>query len=40
MTPARKILVIDDEAQIRRLLKITLVRDGYAVVEAGPRARR
>ncbi len=35
MTSARKILVVDDEAQIRRLLKITLAREGHVVVEAG-----
>lgn len=35
--PARphKILVVDDEPQIRALLRATLVRAGYAVVEAG-----
>jgi two-component system, OmpR family, KDP operon response regulator KdpE len=35
--PARpaKILVVDDEPQIRTLLKATLGRAGYAVVEAG-----
>jgi len=35
--PARraKILVVDDEPQIRTLLKATLGRAGYAVIEAG-----
>ena len=33
MTPA-KILIVDDEAAIRRLLRGTLVRAGYGVVEA------
>lgn len=32
---AAKILVVDDEPAIRRLLRNTLVRAGYAVVEAG-----
>src|SRR5207302_3929044 len=34
--PARpaKILVVDDEPQIRTLLKVTLGRAGYAVIEA------
>lgn len=32
---AAKILVVDDEAQIRRLLKIALQAQGYATVEAG-----
>lgn len=30
-----KILIVDDEPQIRTLLKATLTRAGYAVVEAG-----
>lgn len=30
-----KVLVVDDEVAIRRLLRNTLVRAGYAVVEAG-----
>ena len=34
MSP-RKILVVDDEAPIRRLLRVALERSGYAVVEAG-----
>jgi len=34
MSP-RKILVVDDEAPIRRLLRVALERAGYAVVEAG-----
>ncbi|MEO8455205.1 MAG: response regulator transcription factor [Sphingomicrobium sp.] len=35
--PARaaKVLVVDDEPQIRTLLKATLTRAGYSVVEAG-----
>ncbi|MGH8501371.1 MAG: winged helix-turn-helix domain-containing protein [Gammaproteobacteria bacterium] len=33
--PAARILVIDDEAQIRRLLRISLASQGYEVVEAG-----
>ena len=32
---AHKIVVVDDEAAIRRLLKAALERAGYAVVEAG-----
>jgi len=32
---ARTILIVDDEAQIRVLLRTTLVRAGYGVVEAG-----
>ncbi|MEO7504202.1 MAG: response regulator transcription factor [Sphingomicrobium sp.] len=32
---APKILVVDDEPQIRTLLRATLVRGGYRVVEAG-----
>ncbi|MEO5809992.1 MAG: response regulator transcription factor [Sphingomicrobium sp.] len=32
---APKILVVDDEPQIRALLRATLVRGGYRVVEAG-----
>jgi two-component system KDP operon response regulator KdpE len=32
---AQKIVVVDDEAAIRRLLKAALERAGYAVVEAG-----
>lgn len=34
-TLAHKILVVDDETHIRRLLRTTLVRSGYAVFEAG-----
>jgi two-component system KDP operon response regulator KdpE len=36
-TPAKKniVLVIDDEVQIRRLLRISLERNGYQVIEAG-----
>ena len=33
-TPKSKILIIDDEVQIRRLLRITLEAAGYAVSEA------
>src|SRR5262249_12458036 len=32
--PKKTVLVIDDEAQIRRLLRLCLERNGYAVVEA------
>ncbi len=32
---AHKIVVVDDEPAIRRLLKAALERAGYAVVEAG-----
>ncbi len=35
MTLKRKILVVDDEAAIRRLLRGALERGGHAVVEAG-----
>ena len=35
MNPTAKILIVDDEPQIRALLKTTLTRSGYAVVEAG-----
>jgi two-component system KDP operon response regulator KdpE len=35
MTDAANILVIDDEPHIRRLLRVTLERAGYCVVEAG-----
>lgn len=35
MSRGPKILVVDDEPQIRALLRATLVRAGYAVVEAG-----
>jgi two-component system KDP operon response regulator KdpE len=34
MTAPRKVLVVDDEPQIRRLLKSALARASYAVVEA------
>ena len=34
MTAPRKVLVVDDEPQIRRLLKSALARAAYAVVEA------
>jgi two-component system KDP operon response regulator KdpE len=33
--PAHKILIVDDEPQIRLLLRATLTRAGYRVVEAG-----
>lgn len=33
-TPAPKILIVDDEAQIRRLLEATLVQAGYRVAAA------
>ncbi len=33
-TSAARILVIDDEVQIRRLLRISLVSQGYDVIEA------
>lgn len=32
--PRAKVLVVDDELQIRRLLRVTLDRSGYEVVEA------
>lgn len=35
MTPSPKLLVVDDEPAIRRLLAAGLVRAGYRVVEAG-----
>jgi two-component system KDP operon response regulator KdpE len=34
MTSRARVLVIDDEQQIRRLLRITLEPNGYAVIEA------
>jgi len=34
-TPAARLLVIDDEPQIRRFLRISLVAQGYEVIEAG-----
>jgi two-component system KDP operon response regulator KdpE len=34
MNGAQKILIIDDELQIRRFLKVTLEANGYGVVEA------
>lgn len=34
MTPASTILVIDDEAQIRKFLRISLAAQGYRVLEA------
>lgn len=34
-TPAARILVIDDEVQIRRFLRISLSSQGYEVLEAG-----
>lgn len=40
MSPNVKILVVDDEPAIRRLLRAGLGRAGYDVVEAGPRAKR
>ncbi len=35
MTPATRILVIDDEAPIRRFLRIPLEAEGHSVIEAG-----
>lgn len=35
MVPAARVLVVDDEPQIRRFLEISLRAQGYAVVEAG-----
>jgi len=35
MSAAAKVLIVDDEPQIRRLLSVTLTRAGYGVVEAG-----
>jgi two-component system, OmpR family, KDP operon response regulator KdpE len=40
MTAPARILVVDDEPHIRRLLDATLTRAGYGVVEAGPARRR
>jgi two-component system KDP operon response regulator KdpE len=34
-TPAASVLIVDDEAQIRRFLRISLRSQGYAVLEAG-----
>jgi DNA-binding response OmpR family regulator len=31
---SRRILIVDDDAQIRKLLRVILVREGYAVMEA------
>ncbi|MCB1105390.1 MAG: response regulator, partial [Cephaloticoccus sp.] len=31
---SRKVLIIDDESQIRRLLRLTLASGGYTVLEA------
>ena len=39
MTALAKILIVDDEPQVRRLLGGTLIRAGYGIVEAGA-ARR
>ena len=32
---AKKILVVDDEASVRKLVRSYLERDGFSVVEAG-----
>jgi two-component system KDP operon response regulator KdpE len=32
---SEKVLLVDDEAAIRKLIRVNLERDGYAVVEAG-----
>jgi CheY-like chemotaxis protein len=32
---AGKILVVDDDPQIRRVMKATLLGNGYEVIEAG-----
>ena len=29
------ILLVDDDAQVRKMLKITLEREGYSITEAG-----
>jgi two-component system KDP operon response regulator KdpE len=34
MTPLRRILVVDDEAQIRRVMRSVLGAQGYEVIEA------
>lgn len=35
MTAAARILIVDDEAPIRRLLRVALEAEGYGVIEAG-----
>ena len=32
--PAQSVLIVDDEVQIRRLLRVTLEASGYRVLEA------
>jgi two-component system KDP operon response regulator KdpE len=34
MSPATRVLVVDDEAQIRRFLRTSLTAEGYSVIEA------
>ncbi|MGP1681695.1 MAG: response regulator [Giesbergeria sp.] len=38
-TPGRSILIVEDESDIRRFLRLTLEADGHAVHEAGTLAR-
>src|SRR5438477_10246047 len=42
MPPAKKILIVDDEAMIRKAIRLALEKEGYEVVEAetGGEARR
>ncbi|TME58169.1 MAG: response regulator transcription factor, partial [Chloroflexi bacterium] len=34
MPPAKKILIVDDEAMIRKAVHLALEKEGYEVVEA------